>query len=69
MLDREIVTIETTYGPVLVKLGRDPNTKKILNLAPEFESVRAVANQRAVPTKQVYAATLAAAAKLHDATD
>jgi len=69
MLDREIVTIETTYGPVLVKLGRDPNTKKILNLAPEFESVRAVAQKRAVPTKQVYAATLAAAAKLLDATD
>lgn len=63
ILDREIVTVATPFGPVEVKLGRDPLTHQVLNIAPEFESVRAVATAHAVPLKQVHAAALAAAAQ------
>jgi uncharacterized protein (TIGR00299 family) protein len=68
LLDREIITVETIHGSVAVKLGRDPKTRQVRNVAPEFESVRAVAAACAVPLKQVYAAAVAAADKLIHAT-
>lgn len=68
LLDREIITVETIHGSVAVKLGRDPKTQQVRNVAPEFESVRAVAAACAVPLKQVYAAAVAAADKLIHAT-
>lgn len=66
VLAREIVTVMTSFGPVEVKLGRDPLTQKVTNVAPEFESVRAIASERAKPLKQIYAAALAAAAQLFE---
>ncbi len=63
ILDREIATVDTPHGPVEVKIGRDPVTLQILNLAPEFESVRATAARCDLPIKQVYSAALTAAEK------
>ncbi|MCS6914870.1 MAG: nickel pincer cofactor biosynthesis protein LarC [Myxococcota bacterium] len=58
VLDREQVEVQTRFGPVLVKVGRRHGV--VWNVAPEYESCRAVAHDQGVPVKQVYAAALAA---------
>ena len=61
VLDRTHVEVETTHGPVRVKLGSlDGET---LNAAPEYEDVRARAEAAGVPFKQVWAEALAAYAR------
>lgn len=60
MLAREIVEVATDFGPVAVKLGREPDSGELWNVAPEYESCRAQARARGVPIKQVFAAALAA---------
>lgn len=57
-LDREQVQVQTRFGPVLVKVGRRHGA--VWNVAPEYESCRAVAKERGVAVKLVYAAALAA---------
>lgn len=64
MLDREIREVSTEFGGVQVKLGRDPQTQQLWNVAPEFASVQKQALAHSVPLKTVYAAALAAASKL-----
>lgn len=64
VLDREITSVQTAFGSIEVKLGRDPQTHAICNVAPEFESVRAAAQAHNAPRKIVYAAALAEAYKL-----
>lgn len=64
VLDREITSVETAFGPIDVKLGRDPQTHSVCNVAPEFESVRAAAAAHHAPRKVVYAAALSEAYKL-----
>src|SRR5205823_1765301 len=61
-LERRIVTVETRFGAVEIKLGVDGG--RIVNVAPEFESIRRLAEARQVPVKDVYAAALAAAVGL-----
>ncbi len=58
-LRREIVTVQTPYGPVAVKLGRLDG--RVLQAAPEFEACKKIAAERQVPLKQVYEAALKAA--------
>lgn len=60
MLAREIVEVQTEFGPVAVKLGRAPDSGELWNVAPEFASCRAQAHAHSVPVKRVYAAALAA---------
>ena len=57
-LDRAHVEVHTDFGSVRVKIG----TKKgeTLNVNPEFEDCRRLAEQRGVPLKRVHAAALAA---------
>ena len=55
---REIVSVETEYGTVRVKVGRLGGT--IVNAAPEFEDCRARAADRGVAVKEVAAAAIAA---------
>ena len=62
MLAREIVQVQTEFGPVAVKLGREPTSGELWNVAPEYESCREQARAHDVPIKRVYAAALA---KLH----
>jgi pyridinium-3,5-bisthiocarboxylic acid mononucleotide nickel chelatase len=57
VLDRKIVSVETEYGPIRVKVGR--RNGKILNVAPEFEDCRRVAAKRGIPLKEVMSAALA----------
>lgn len=69
ILQRSIVSVDTAFGPVDVKIGRDPHSQQILNVAPEFESVRKLAARCNVPIKQVYSAAIAAAEKQRPTTD
>ena len=61
ILAREILTVDTPYGPIRVKraTGADGDSR---NLAPEFEDCRAAAERANVPLKEVQQAALRAAA-------
>lgn len=58
VLEREISTVETAYGPIRVKIGRRGGT--VYNASPEFEDCQRAAAERKVPVKQVLAEALAA---------
>jgi uncharacterized protein (TIGR00299 family) protein len=62
VLGREIVEVETFFGPIEVKIGRLHG--KILTAQPEFESARRAAEAKGAPIRAVYEAAIAAAAKL-----
>ena len=58
VLDREIVSVETPYGAVKVKVARRDG--KVLNVAPEYEDCQRLATEKGVPLKQVIMAAQAA---------
>ena len=64
VLAREVVKVETAYGPVKMKVSR--LNGKIVNAAPEFEDCRRLADQKSVPLKDVMHAAQSAYGKLHD---
>lgn len=51
VLERELVSVETPYGTAQVKVARRHG--KVLNVAPEYEDCRRLAEERSVPLKQV----------------
>jgi uncharacterized protein (DUF111 family) len=51
-LAREFVVVETSWGKVNIKIARLPNGEAA-NVAPEFEDCRRIADDHAVPLKQV----------------
>ena len=53
-MERRIVQVETEFGSVPVKVASDDTG--IVNLAPEFDACRALAERHGVPLKQVIAA-------------
>jgi len=57
-LEREMVSVETTYGPVRFKVARHEGS--VVNAAPEFDDCTALAAARGVPVKDVQAAAIAA---------
>jgi uncharacterized protein (DUF111 family) len=58
-LTREIVSVETPYGPIAVKVARRGGTA--LNVTPEYRDCQRIATERGVPLKQVHQAALEAA--------
>jgi uncharacterized protein (TIGR00299 family) protein len=64
VLDREVVTVETAYGAVKMKVARLEG--KIANAALEFEDCRRLAEEKSVPLKDVMRAAQAAWSKLKD---
>jgi uncharacterized protein (TIGR00299 family) protein len=50
-LERELVHVETTYGPVRIKVAKHDG--KVLNAAPEYEDCQRLATEKSVPLKQV----------------
>ena len=58
VLDRELVEVQTAYGPVRIKVGRLQG--RLLNAAPEFEDCREAAGRHGVAVKEVMAAAIAA---------
>lgn len=59
MLRREIVMVETPFGPVNVKISR--LSGKIVNTSPEYEDCRILADQHGLPVKDIIASASAAA--------
>ena len=57
-LQREVVTVQTTFGAVALKLGK--LNGKVIQAAPEYESCQKLADQSRVPLKQIYEAALRA---------
>lgn len=51
VLEREIRKIETVYGPVRVKIGRFRG--RVLNISPEYEDLKAIAEKEDLPLKVV----------------
>jgi uncharacterized protein (TIGR00299 family) protein len=62
VLERQLVTVETSYGPVNVKLAWLDG--KVVNAAPEYEDCQRLALEKAVPLKQVILAAQIAYAQL-----
>lgn len=58
LLAREVVAVETRFGPVPVKLARLDG--RVVNAAPEYEACRSAARAHGVALKAVFAAALAA---------
>ena len=50
-LEREIVTVETPYGAVRVKVAR--RSGQVVNVAPEYEDCARLAREKSVPLKDV----------------
>jgi hypothetical protein len=59
MLQREMVLVQTVYGPVRVKLAR--LGARTVNIKPEYEDCRALAHKLNLPLKDVLAAARQAA--------
>jgi len=57
-LDREIVSVETEFGPISIKVARYEGS--VLNIQPEYEDCKAAAAKHAVPLKRVRDAAVAA---------
>lgn len=51
VLDRELIEVETPWGPVAVKVGR--RAGRILQVAPEYEDCRQVAELKGVSLREV----------------
>ncbi len=72
VLARELVTVETEYGAVRIKIGRikvgleqgGGKQGRILNAAPEFEDAARIAREKNVPLKEVLDAARAAYRRL-----
>ena len=60
-LERRFETVATEFGEVTIKLGLKQGS--VVQIAPEFESCRAVSEQSGQPLKAIYQAALAAFAK------
>ena len=58
VLAREMVVVDTAYGPLPIKLARDP-AGAIVNAAPEHDACAAAAARVGAPLKDVYAAAIA----------
>ncbi|MGD0806646.1 MAG: nickel pincer cofactor biosynthesis protein LarC [Anaerolineales bacterium] len=61
-LDREEDTVETSFGPVLVKIAK--LNGRVMNVAPEYRDCLRIAKEKNAPLKDIYQAAIAAAVVL-----
>jgi uncharacterized protein (TIGR00299 family) protein len=57
-LDREVVSVETPFGPVGIKVAR--RNGELMNASPEFEDCARLASETGTPVKDVQAAAMKA---------
>jgi len=50
-LEREMVTLQTSYGPVPFKVSR--RERRVVTVTPEFEEVRRLAREKGLPVREV----------------
>jgi len=62
-LRREIAKVKTRFGNVAVKLGR--LNGKVIQASPEYESCRALADEKREPVLAIYREAQAAARELY----
>jgi len=65
-LDRDIIKVDTRYGPIAVKIGHLEDGSK--TFAPEFEDCTHAAREAGVPAKEIYQEALRLARE-NEATD
>ncbi len=58
VLTRQVVTVDSAYGPVNVKVAWLDG--KVVNVSPEYDDCRRIAEEKGVPLKQVMVAAQAA---------
>lgn len=58
VLEREILAVDTPYGPIGVKLAR--RAGRVVNAQPEFDDCQRAAEAHGLPVKEVLAAAIAA---------
>jgi uncharacterized protein (TIGR00299 family) protein len=51
-LDREVVQVQTVFGPIQIKIGKQDG--KVFQVSPEFESCNAIAEGSQQPLKRIY---------------
>ncbi len=61
-LPRELITVETSFGPVRVKVSNTGMEKRIIS--PEYEDCREIAARLCIPLRKVYEEARAAAEKI-----
>lgn len=67
VLERSVEEIELALGKVKVKIGfADKDKKTPVQIAPEYEDCRKIAEEKGVTLKDVYAAARTAAEKLRE---
>ena len=63
-LEREIVEVQTRFGPVRVKLGKQASA--VIQATPEFEDCLAAAREKGASVKEVQAEAVAGWRKMND---
>ena len=61
-LPRELITVETSFGPVRVKVSHIDTEKRIIS--PEYEDCREIAVRKGIPLRKVYGEAQAAAERI-----
>jgi uncharacterized protein (TIGR00299 family) protein len=59
MLQRDVISVDTKYGSVNVKVSRLGD--EIMNISPEYEDCQEISRRFKIPVKKVYASALVAA--------
>lgn len=60
-LPREIITVNTPYGPIRIKQGRLGQAGSVVQRSPEYEDCRRAAQEHGVPLAEVFRAAQAVA--------
>ena len=66
-LRREQKEVQTEYGAVTVKIAYQPNGQ--MNIAPEYDDCKRIAQEKNIPLKLVYAAAVRGVRDVHGVKD
>ena len=66
-LRREQQEVQTEYGAVTVKIAYQPNGQ--MNIAPEYDDCKRIAQEKNIPLKVVYEAAVRGVRGVHDVHD
>tara|TARA_B100000378_G_C17938930_1_gene376003 strand:- start:472 stop:828 length:357 start_codon:yes stop_codon:yes gene_type:complete len=67
VLEREMKTVKTSWGPVIIKIGKFVG--KVIQISPEYEDCKKIAIKKKVPIKRIYDEAHSQALKLFGPPD
>ena len=67
VLEREMKTVKTSWGPVIIKIGK--LVGKVIQISPEYEDCKKIAIKKKVPIKRIYDEAHSQALKLFGPPD